>query len=153
MAVKKVYSVNYWLKNSEGLVVDTSEGGVPMVFIQGSKNTIQGIQDAVIDRSVGDKIEAIIPPELAYGRRDPELISVVPRSVFDGVDQVSVGMKFQTNTGGEAKVVQVVDAKGEDVTIDANHPLAGLTLTFELEIVKVREATEEELRSEALTNA
>jgi len=153
MTVKLVYSVNYWLKNSEGVVIDTSEGGVPMVFIQGSKNTIQGIQDAVVGRSVGDKIEAIIPPELAYGQHDPELTSVVSRSVFDGVEQVSVGMKFQTNTGGEAKVVQVVDVKGEDVVIDANHPLAGLTLTFELEVVKVREATEHELRSETLTNA
>jgi len=150
MAVKMVYSLNYWLKNTEGVVVDTSEGGVPMVFMQGCKKTIQGIQDAVKGRLAGDKIEAIIPPQLAYGVPDTDLVTVVPRSVFDGVEQVVVGMKFQTNTGGEAKVVQVTAVNGDDITIDANHPLAGLTLSFDLEIIKVREATEEEMLSESV---
>lgn len=152
MSDNLVYTLNYWLKNSEGNVVDTSEGGVPMVFMQGCKNTIQGIQNAVEGRSIGDKIEAIIPPELAYGAHNAELVSVVPQSVFDGVEQVSVGMKFQTNAGGDAQVVKVVAVKNKEVTIDANHPLAGLTLTFELELIDVRNSTaEEQLSGKVMT--
>lgn len=144
MSDELVYVLNYWLKNAEDVVVDTSEGGVPMTFMQGCKNTIQGIQDAIKGRAAGDRIEAIIPPELAYGAHNADLISIVPQSIFDGVEQVSVGMKFQTNTGGDAKVVKVVAVKGGEVTIDANHPLAGLTLKFELELVDVRKASDEE---------
>jgi len=147
MTDKLVYVLNYWLKNAEDVVVDTSEGGVPMMFMQGSKNTIQGIQDAVKGRIAGDRIEATIPPELAYGTHNPDLVSTVEQGVFDGVEQVSVGMKFQTNAGGDAKVVKVIAVKNKEVTIDANHPLAGLTLKFELELIDVREATEEELLS------
>jgi len=153
MTDKSVYVLNYWLKNAEDVVVDTSEGGVPMMFMQGSKNIIQGIQDAVIGRVAGDRIEAIIPSTLAYGAHNPDLVSTVPQSVFDGVEQVYVGMKFQTNTGGDAQVVKVVAVKNEEVTIDSNHPLAGLTLKFELEVVDVREATEEELLSGKVISA
>ncbi|MFT5718518.1 MAG: FKBP-type peptidyl-prolyl cis-trans isomerase SlyD [Oleiphilaceae bacterium] len=147
MSDKLVYVLNYWLKNAEDAVVDTSEGGVPMMFMQGCKNTIQGIQDVVKGRIAGDKVEAVIPPELAYGVHNPEQVSIVPQSVFDGVEQVSVGMKFQTNAGGDAQVVKVVAVNDKEVTIDANHPLAGLTLKFELELVDVRKATEEEIAS------
>jgi len=153
MTDKLVYVLNYWLKNAEDVVVDTSEGGVPMMFMQGSKNIIQGIQDAVIGRVAGDRIEAIIPSQLAYGEHNPELVSTVQQSVFDGVEQVSVGMKFQTNAGGDAQVVKVVAVKNDEVTIDSNHPLAGLTLKFELEIVDVRAATEEELLSGKVISA
>jgi FKBP-type peptidyl-prolyl cis-trans isomerase SlyD len=147
MSDKLVYVVNYWLKNAEDVVVDTSEGGVPMMFVQGSGNIIQGIQDAVKGRASGDRVEAIIPPELAYGAHNPDHVSIVPQSVFDGVEQVFVGMKFQTNTGGDAQVVKIVAVNDQEVTVDANHPLAGLTLKFELEVVDVRKATEEEVAS------
>jgi FKBP-type peptidyl-prolyl cis-trans isomerase SlyD len=153
MTDKLVYVLNYWLKNAEDVVVDTSEGGVPMMFMQGSKNIIQGIQDAVIGRVAGDRIEAIIPHQLAYGAHNPELVSNVPQSVFDGVEKVSVGMKFQTNTGGDAQVVKVVAVTNEEVTVDSNHPLAGLTLKFELEVVDVSTATEEELLSGKVISA
>ena len=122
MTDKLVYVLNYWLKNADDQVVDTSEGGVPMTFMLGSKNTIQGIQDAVKGRASGDKVEAIIPPELAYGAHNPDLVFTVPQEVFDGVEQVAVGMKFQTNAGGDAQVVKVVAVKDKEVTIDANHP-------------------------------
>jgi len=153
MTDKLVYVLNYWLKNAEDKVVDTSDGGVPMMFMLGSSNTIQGIQDAVKGRVSGDRIEVVIPPELAYGVHDPDLVSIVPQGVFDGVEQVSVGMKFQTNAGGDAQVVKVVAVKNKEVTIDANHPLAGLTLKFELEVVDVREATKEELLSGKVISA
>jgi FKBP-type peptidyl-prolyl cis-trans isomerase SlyD len=145
MSLKKVYTVNYWLKNPLGEVVDTSEGGQPMTFVEGSSQVIEGIQKAVLGRSVGDLIEVTIPPQLAYGLHLPELVSDMHISTFDGVDEILVGMKFQTNTGGEAKVVKVVNVKSDNVTLDANHPLAGISLVFDLEVLSVRNADEDDL--------
>lgn len=145
--MKKVFTLNYWLKNPEGDVVDTSEGGEPMVFLEGSQTVITGLQKAVEGRSVGDRLDVTIPPELAFGERKEELINDVPVSMFDGIDDVKPGMKFQTNTGEQTQVVQVVSVKDGNVRVDANHPLAGLTLNFEIEIVNIREANEDELSS------
>jgi FKBP-type peptidyl-prolyl cis-trans isomerase SlyD len=147
MSNKKLYTVNYWLKNPLGEVVDTSEGGQPMMFVEGSHRIIPGIQKAVSGRSVGDMIEVSIPPALAYGEHSPDLVAQMPVSAFDGVEDIRVGMKFQTNTGGQAKVVKVIDVKGDQVTVDANHPLAGLTLMFDLEILDVREAEASDLEA------
>jgi len=144
MSKKKVYTVNYWLKNALGEVVDTSEGGMPMVFLEGSNKVIPGIQKAVLGRNVGDLIEATIPPQLAYGVHQPELLSKMHISAFDGVDDILVGMKFQTDKGGEAKVVKVVEVNSDYVTVDANHPLAGITLVFDLEIIDIRDALEDD---------
>lgn len=140
-----VYTVHYRLKNKLGEIVDTSEGSEPLHFVWGSDAVIKGIQEAVKDRNAGDCLEVTVPPEMAYGEHNPELVRKVPRSLFEGVDNLQVGMKFQTNTGEDAQIVQVVGIDGNLVRVDANHPLAGFTLYFDLEIVGKREATEEEV--------
>jgi len=139
MTEKKVYTINYWLKNGAGEVVDTSEGGEPLVVRSGAVNVIPGLIRAVEGRKEGDKLEVLIPPELAYGSHKPELQSEISVNAFDGVEQVIKGMKFQTNTGGEAQVVQVVAVNGDKATIDANHPLAGLSLNFDIEIISIKD--------------
>ncbi|MDX1633530.1 MAG: peptidylprolyl isomerase [Marinobacter sp.] len=140
-----VYTVHYRLKNRMGEVIDTSEGGEPLTFIEGASNVIRGIQEAVKGRGPGDCLEVTVPPEMAYGEHNPEFVRKVPRSAFEGVDNLQVGMKFQTNTGEEAQVVKVVAIDGNLVKVDANHPLAGFTLYFDLEILQVREATDDEV--------
>jgi FKBP-type peptidyl-prolyl cis-trans isomerase SlyD len=150
MSEKKIYTVNYWLKDASGKVVDTSEGGQPMTFLEGSNQVIEGIQKAVVGREIGDLIEVTIPPQLAYGVHLPDLVSIMPLSAFDGVDEILVGMKFQTNTGGDAKVVKVIDVKSDSVTVDANHPLAGLTLLFDLELLDIRLADKDDLISQKI---
>jgi FKBP-type peptidyl-prolyl cis-trans isomerase SlyD len=130
------YKVHYWLKNPEGTVVDTSEGGEPMLVEIGSSSTIKGLQKAVEGRAAGDRIDVVIPPELAYGEHNPEFVTRVERSLFDVTD-LEPGMKFQTNTGDQRQVVQIKEVGTDYVVVDANHPLAGLTLNFELEIVSV----------------
>ena len=147
MSIKKIYTVNYWLKDTSGNVVDTSEGGQPMTFIEGSSQVIEGIQKAVIGREVGDVIEVTIPPQLGYGVHLSDLVSSMPLSAFDGVDDILVGMKFQTNTGGDAKVVKVIEVKSDSVTVDANHPLAGITLIFDLELLDIQIADKDDLNS------
>ena len=144
----KYYKLNYWLKNPKGEVVDTSEKGEPMSFVTGSKKVIPGLLKAVEGRSTGDRIEVTIPPELAYGEHRQDLVNSVPLSLFDGVEQVVAGMKFQTNTGNEVQIVKVVEVSGAEVVVDANHPLAGLTLVFELDLLEVRDATPDEIEAE-----
>lgn len=143
----RVYALNYWLKNRLGEVVDTSEGGEPLRFVEGAGQVVEGLERALKGRSVGDRLEVTIPPELAYGEPREELLRTVPRSLFDGVDELKVGMTFQTNTGSDRQVVKVVEVRGDMVRVDANHPLAGFTLYFDVEVLEVRDATEDEIAS------
>lgn len=140
-----VFTVHYVLKNKIGELVDTSEGGEPLHFLYGSPDVIEGIQKAVKDRSAGDCLEVTVPPSMAYGEHREDLVRKVPRSMFEGVEKLQVGMKFQTNTGDNAQIVQVMGFDGNLVRIDANHPLAGFTLYFDLEIIERREATADEI--------
>src|SRR5690554_2081916 len=117
----EVFTVHYVLKNRVGELVDTSEGSEPLHFLYGTPEIIAGIQEAVKDRRVGDCLEVTIPPEMAYGDYREDLVRKVPRSLFEGVENLQVGMKFQTNSGDQAQVVQVVSIDGNLVKVDANH--------------------------------
>ncbi|MBK1850420.1 peptidylprolyl isomerase [Marinobacter sp. 1-4A] len=140
-----VFTVHYVLKNKLGELVDTSEGGEPLHFLYGSPDVIKGIQEAVKDRNAGDCLEVTVPPSMAYGEHREDLVRKVPRSMFEGVENLRVGMKFQTNTGDNAQIVQVMGIDGNLIRIDANHPLAGFTLYFDLEIIERRAATDDEI--------
>ncbi|MFD2229607.1 FKBP-type peptidyl-prolyl cis-trans isomerase [Alkalimarinus sediminis] len=142
----KVYSINYNLRNAEGAIVDTSSGGEPLTFLEGSGQVVKGIEKALEGRPPGSVLDVTVPPELAYGEHNPDHLQEVPKSLFDGVEDVVPGMKFQTNTGEQTQVIKVVKVQGDKVTVDANHPLAGFTLYFDIELLAVREATEEEVR-------
>mgnify|MGYP000200458231 CR=1 FL=1 len=142
----KVYSINYNLRNAQGAVVDTSTGGEPLTFLEGTGQVVKGIEKALEGRSPGDVLDVTVPPELAYGVHNPAHLQEVPKSLFDGVEDVVPGMKFQTNTGEQTQVIKVVKVQGDTVTVDANHPLAGFTLYFDIELLAVRDATEEEVR-------
>ncbi|MBQ0745546.1 MAG: peptidylprolyl isomerase [Marinobacter sp.] len=140
-----VFTVHYVLKNKIGELVDTSEGSEPLHFLYGSPDIIKGIQEAVKDRNAGDCLEVTVPPSMAYGEHREDLVRKIPRSMFEGVENLQVGMKFQTNTGDNAQIVQVMGIDGNLIRVDANHPLAGFTLYFDLEVIERREATDEEI--------
>ncbi|WP_417545827.1 FKBP-type peptidyl-prolyl cis-trans isomerase [Marinobacter sp.] len=140
-----VFTVHYVLKNKIGELVDTSEGSEPLHFLYGSPDIIKGIQEAVKDRNAGDCLEVTVPPAMAYGEHREDLVRKIPRSMFEGVENLQVGMKFQTNTGDNAQIVQVMGIDGNLIRVDANHPLAGFTLYFDLEVIERREATDEEI--------
>ncbi|OZG70660.1 peptidylprolyl isomerase [Hahella sp. CCB-MM4] len=142
----KVYTIEYSLKNDNGEVVDTSVGGEPLVVMEGTKQVVLGLEKALSGREPGEKLEVTVPPELAYGPRREDLVQQVHISQFDGVSDLQAGMIFQTQSGDQRHVVKVVEIRGDQVTIDANHPLAGFSLNFEVEIKAVREATDEELK-------
>lgn len=137
----KVVSIHYKLTNNGGEVLDSSEGKAPLLYIHGNGNLIMGMEEGVEGKVKGDKLKLKIAPEKGYGVKDPELTQQVPRSAF-GDQKVEKGMQFSTNQGG---VVTVTEVGLDSVTVDANHPLAGVELNFDVEVMDVREATSDEL--------
>lgn len=142
---KKVGIIHYTLKDSQGIVIDSSEGKSPLSYIHGMKNLIPGMENALEGKKAGDKFEAVIPPEEGYGEMKEELVNQVPLANFPEKDKVAIGVQFQANTPEGQRIATVVKVEGETVTVDFNHQLAGETLHFAIEVVEVRDATEEEI--------
>lgn len=141
----KVISIDYTLRNAAGEILDQSAPETPLSYLHGHNNLIPGLENALSGKALGDKVEAVIPPEEAYGEYDDSLIQSVPREMFQGVDEIEPGMQFQTQTPQGIQVITVKEANDETVTIDANHALAGETLHFDVTVKEVRDASEEEL--------
>ena len=139
----KVVSFHYTLTNAQGDVLDQSQDQ-PMPYLHGAGNIIPGLEKELAGKKVGDKLTVKVPAAEAYGEYHEQLVNDVPREAFQGVDQIEPGMQFQANTPEGVQVITVKAVNGETVTVDANHPLAGQDLNFDVEIVEVREATEEE---------
>lgn len=144
IAKDKVVAIDYTLKDDDGSVLDTSEGKEPLAYLHGSGNIIPGLEKALEGKEEGEEVSVNIPPEEAYGERREDLTQVVPRNLFQGVDELQVGMQFQAQAEGGEQIVTITGIEGEDVTVDANHPMAGVPLNFYVKVVEVRDATEEE---------
>jgi FKBP-type peptidyl-prolyl cis-trans isomerase SlyD len=140
-----VVSINYTLTNDAGEVMDTSDGREPLTYLHGANNLIPGLEKEMEGKSPGQDFKVTIPPAEAYGESNPELVQTLSKEMFKGVDNVEPGMGFtaQGPQGEQNIVVTAVD--GDQVTVDANHPMAGKTLHFAVEIVDVRDASEEEI--------
>ncbi|MGZ8190544.1 MAG: FKBP-type peptidyl-prolyl cis-trans isomerase [Methylococcaceae bacterium] len=138
-------SIHYTLTNDEGEVIDSSIGNEPLDYLHGQGNIISGLEKALHGKTAGDKFNVRIEAEDAYGDFYDERVQVIARDMFEGIDNIEVGMQFHADVSSGPGVVTVVNVDGDDITIDGNHPLAGLALTFDVEIVEVRPATKEEL--------
>ena len=145
VAERSVVSIHYKLTNDRGEVLDSSEGNDPLVYLQGSGNIIPGLESALVGKQAGDKLDVRVEPAQGYGERDDRLIQQVPRRAFQGVKDVKAGMRFQTEGPNGPTSVVITRIAGDMVTVDGNHPLAGEHLNFAVEIIDVREASEEEL--------
>lgn len=142
---KSVVSIHYKLTDDKGDILDQSQDQ-PLSYIHGIGSLIPGLEKELAGKAAGDKVLATVPPEEGYGPVMPQLIQKLPRSTFQGTDTIEIGMEFQaSNENGETMVVRVQEVGDEEVTINGNHPLAGMTLNFDVEVVEVREATSEEL--------
>ena len=137
----KVAAIHYTLRDDGGTIIDSSVGRGPLDYLHGSGTLIPGMEEGLEAKTKGEKLNLKIDPEKGYGEKDENLIQKVPLSAFGGQD-VKPGMRFQTNQGG---VVTVTDVGLDSVTVDGNHPLAGVPLNFDVEIVEVRNATAEEI--------
>ncbi len=142
---EKVVAIHYTLTNDQGQVLDSSEGRDPLAYIHGAGSIIPGLERALEGKDVGDTLAVVIPPEEGYGRRNEELVQTIAMSNFEDPSQVKLGVRFQVQTPEAAYLATVTQIVGDQVTIDMNHPLADETLHFDVNVVEVREATEEEL--------
>lgn len=142
---KMAVSIHYTLTNDAGEQLDNSRGEEPMVYLHGFGQIIGGLEDSLLGKSVGDKFNVTIEPANAYGERQEDMLQVVPMKMFEGIDKVEEGMQFHADASQGVNVVTVTKIDGDDVTIDGNHPLAGQALTFDVEVMDIRPATEDEL--------
>ena len=141
----KVVTISYTVRDEGGDVLDTSEGREPLSFIHGKGNVIRGLENSLAGKARGDSLKVTIPPADAYGEKDGTKVLVLNRNQFEGVDDLELGMQFRTQTEGAPQLVTITSIEEDKVTVDANHPLAGMTLNFDVTVVSVRDATPEEL--------
>ena len=145
IAQNSVAAFHYTLTDDQGQVIDSSAGRDPLVYLHGSGQIVPGLEKQMEGRSAGDKFSAEVAPEEGYGVHHPELMQEVPREAFQGVEDIQPGMQFQ-GRGPQGEInVTVTRVDNDKVFIDGNHPLAGKTLHFAIEVADVREASAEEL--------
>lgn len=145
IAEQRVVSIHYEVKDEDGVVVDSSEGREPLVYLHGHKNIIPGLEKALEGLNVGESFDVTVAPEEAYGDYQDGLVQTVPKDAFQGVEKVEEGMVFTAQTQGGPLQVTVTNVEEETVTVDGNHPLAGKALSFKGEVADVRDASAEEL--------
>jgi FKBP-type peptidyl-prolyl cis-trans isomerase SlyD len=145
IAKESVVTMHYTLKNEAGEVLDTSAGREPLVYLHGVGGLIPGLEKELEGKQANDKLNAVIPPEEAYGSRRDDLLRVVSKEGFQGEEALVEGMRVQLETDRGPAVAVVSGIEGENVTLDLNHPLADVTLHFEVEVLNVREAEAEEI--------
>ncbi|MGB0467128.1 MAG: FKBP-type peptidyl-prolyl cis-trans isomerase [Pontibacterium sp.] len=145
IADKTVVQIHYTLKNDGGEVLDSSEGQAPLVFLCGAQNIIPGLENALQGKQTGDKLDVRIEPAEGYGEVHEEMVQKVPHENFQGVDGVEVGMQFMAQAPWGEQPVTVIKIEDDGVTLDGNHPMAGQILNFDVEVVEVRAASDEEI--------
>jgi FKBP-type peptidyl-prolyl cis-trans isomerase SlyD len=145
IAKDTVAVIDYVLKDDDGSLLDESHNG-EFAYLHGAQNIIPGLEQALEGKQAGDQIEVSIAPGDAYGEIDPERIQVVPRDMFETDEEIVPGMQFHAQTPeGHMIMITVAEVDDDEVTIDGNHVMAGMNLNFEVEVVSVREASEDEL--------
>ncbi len=141
----KVVSIHYTLTDGENNTLDSSAGQEPLVYMQGHQNLIPGLEEALEGKTVGDKLSVSIPPEKGYGLRDDKNMLQVNKDQFQNVDDIQIGMEVQTQSEQGIHVYRVSKIFGDSVILDGNHPLAGVTLNFDVEVMDLRDANAEEI--------
>jgi len=144
VSAHKVVSIHYTLTDNAGTVLDSSSGREPLIYIQGLGHLIPGMEEGIEGRTIGEKLNLKIAPEKGYGVRNDEFVQQVPKTAF-GDQEIQPGMQFEAGTEEQLYIVTVTAIEDDMITVDGNHPLAGVELNFDVEIISVREATGDEL--------
>jgi FKBP-type peptidyl-prolyl cis-trans isomerase SlyD len=145
IARDSVVSMHYTLRDDAGDVIDTSAEREPLAYLHGYGNIVTGLERELEGKSAGDKLSVKVSPAEGYGEYEDQLVQKIPRRSLRGIANIRIGMQLHAQTPQGTRVVTVTHIAGDMITIDANHPLAGKSLNFEVEITDVRQATEEEL--------
>ncbi len=142
----KLVVFHYTLRDPAGRVIDTSAGGEPITYIEGAAQIIPGLEEQLRDEAPGQKLRVHVPAAQAYGERDPAQVQRVKRGLLPVEGDLAAGDTFRAGEDPFAPVVTVVGVEGDDILLDANHPLAGVALTFDVEIISARPATDAEVQ-------
>ncbi len=145
IAKHAVVSIDYTLTDPQGQVLDSSSGKAPLTYLHGVGGLIPGLERELEGKKAGDALVVTVAPEDAYGTRDQSQVQAVPRAAFKGAAEIKPGMQFQAQSPQGPRVVTVTKVDPEEITVDANHPLAGVTLKFDVNVREVRPATPEEV--------
>jgi FKBP-type peptidyl-prolyl cis-trans isomerase SlyD len=145
IAPNDVVTIHYTLRDDADKVIDSSAAGEPLAYLHGHGNLIPGLERELTGRDVGERLKVRIPAAEGYGDYDRGLVQKVPRRALKGIANLRVGMRLQAGTDHGQRSVTVTHIAGDMVTLDGNHPLAGQSLNFEVEVTAVRAATAEEL--------
>ncbi|GLX79405.1 peptidyl-prolyl cis-trans isomerase [Thalassotalea insulae] len=145
ITANKVVKLHYAVSDSEDSLIDSSYDHQPLAIIHGSGYLIPGLENALTDHVAGDKFEVAVAADDAYGQRHDGYVQTVPKELFADIDDLQVGTQLRASTDEGEQTVIVIDVQDNEITVDGNHPLAGIDLKFDVEILEVRDATEEEL--------
>jgi FKBP-type peptidyl-prolyl cis-trans isomerase SlyD len=144
---KRVVTLHYTLKSSKGEIVDSSQGSEPLTYLHGIGEMVPGFEKQLAGKRAGEKLSFEVPPGEGYGERKGKGPQKVPRAAFEGIGEIEVGMALDTEgDDGRSQTVWIAAIDDSYVTIDINHPLAGETLCFEVEVIAVRKATADEVK-------
>jgi FKBP-type peptidyl-prolyl cis-trans isomerase SlyD len=142
----KVVTLDYVLRDDEGTELDSSASGEPLCYLHGAGNVLPGLEAGLVGHALGDHLEIVVDPEEGFGEHDPRGIQRVSRDTFPPDTPLRVGLEFEAEgPDGDAILGRVLEVSDDEVTIDLNHPLAGVTLCFDVTVAAVRDATSEEL--------
>ncbi len=145
ITANKVVKLHYAVSDSEDTLIDSSYDHQPLAIIHGTGYLISGLENALDGHEAGDKFEVEVAADDAYGQRHDGFVQTVPKEMFAEIDDLQVGTQLRATTDEGEQTVIVIDVQDDEITVDGNHPLAGVDLKFDVEILEVRDATEDEL--------
>ncbi len=137
----------YEVKDENGDLLDKSSTSGPIMYVHGTSTILNKLESALLGLGVGKEFSVDLPPTDAYGFRNESLVKVFDRAAFNEAGELKVGMVFNIDGSEDDMKVKITKIEGENITVDANHPLAGRTLKFKGQVTAVRDATPEELAS------
>lgn len=145
IAVNKVVTAHYTLFDDKGEMLETSHNSQPLTFMQGSGMLIKGFEAAVEGKTENDSFSFNVKPEDGYGEFRDDLVFELPKYRLAEIPELEVGMALRMETPNGAMIVRVTDIDDDKVSLDGNHPLAGVELRFDVEVLEVRDPTQKEL--------
>jgi FKBP-type peptidyl-prolyl cis-trans isomerase SlyD len=144
----KAATLEYTLSGDQGEIIETSRGKEPLMYVHGSGGLIKGFEAALEGKSPGDSFVFSVNPGDGYGERREDLVFQAKREQFSGIPELTLGMPLRVQTTEGALIARIAEVRDGSVLLDANHPLSGRTLTFDVEVLDVRDATPEELEDQ-----
>jgi len=145
IAANTVVTIDYTLTNDNGDILDRSQDG-QFCYLHGASNIIPGLEKALDGKTASDEVSVTVPPTEGYGERDDAMLQTISRNMFGPDQTIEPGMQFHAQSPqGDTMVITVTDIDGDDITVDGNHPLAGVNLNFDVKVVDIRAASQEEI--------